>query len=460
MMRNCMKRNWLYLFSLLVFLSGCFVEVPANSKFTAEPSPPTVPTRPVQTSQSKWTEPPRVPTSIPLILTLTDTPSPKPSVIPSLESIPMCGGGGNPVSLNSANGISGTILFQDSSGLRTMGETPLKYGQLPIDPTKNYFVFGLSPDNKWLAYAPYVPHTRDGFNFEYSNVVLFSALGERREVTIDVSAFENELAPGSTIGFTKSNWINSELIYTTLVSSPPSGVNLLTAGYWPKIFDAFSGVSRDDFLDLPDRLPFASFNSIIPYGISPDEKLVLYERLINEKTGIALWNIEKQKILWSSDIELGGFSQFRWTTNSLMVAYSSGLADPANHQVFTLSSDSQKNTLIFDVTLGTVIQEMQWSPDNRYLAMVGFEFPEEKGYRYVLFLYDSQTKQYQFRCPLFSNETESLPNLVWSPDSLFIAYTKQRKGIQLLDVNTGAILDTGIDGKVVGWSDQFPVNLP
>jgi WD40 repeat protein len=351
--------------------------------------------------------------------------------------------------------MPGTILYQNGDGIFTMGGKPVHFGQLPVDQTEPYFVFGLSPDGKWLAYSHDENNTPEDLD-KTPFVELLSATGERKKYPLDVSAFESQLVNGSRFaGFSNSEWINNALIATTLVASQPRDTNLSIYINSPKIFNAFSGEARDDFFDLPNRQPLISYNTTQNYGISPDENRVLYERAGGNRTDIALWDVKKRNILWSSALTLGGFSQIRWTSDSRIVAYSNGMVDPADHKVFTLSSDGKENKLVFDITLGAVIQDMIWSPDGRYLVMTGIGISKKNSYE--LFLYDRQEQRYRFRCMLFSAETEPLPDLVWSPESTFIAYTTQENVIQLFNIATGEIKNTEINGKVVGWSAQIPV---
>jgi len=95
-----------------------------------------------------------------------------------------------------------------------------------------------------------------------------------------------------------------------------------------------------------------------------------------------------------------------------------------------------------------------WSPDSRYLVFAD-EVADGN-----LYLYDVQTRQYVYQCPLPGVSNGAL-EFVWSPDQQWIAYSDLPDGsLQLLNVQTGEVIRL-LDGAYpVGWSEIFPVDWP
>jgi hypothetical protein len=205
-----------------------------------------------------------------------DVASPSPFITtPSIvEAIPICQEGGKHNLASTKSGISGTIVYQndDSTGLYTIGGTPITSSQLLANKTQQNVVFGFSPDGRWLAYSPF--DTSSDVKFEQLEMILLSAGGEKIKHVLSTKEFEDELQVGHQLvgvsGY--SYWVNEHMIYTTLYSqsSDPN-----TSGHLsdlPKVLRPFDGKWNHQFLDLPERF----LSEVV--GISPDNSRALYKK--------------------------------------------------------------------------------------------------------------------------------------------------------------------------------------
>jgi WD40 repeat protein len=100
------------------------------------------------------------------------------------------------------------------------------------------------------------------------------------------------------------------------------------------------------------------------------------------------------------------------------------------------------------------ILNISWSPDSKYLALAVRDSDELS----VLF-YDISSGKYISQCPV-AKVNDMWPPLIWSPDSSHIAISQIDSPILILDIFSGDVLELVQHGRVLGWSNKFPVSLP
>ncbi|HKJ38571.1 MAG TPA: hypothetical protein VJ972_07330 [Anaerolineales bacterium] len=413
-------------FVVIVILVGCSV---LNSSKTSTPSP--------TVSQEVNTTPPDV-----------TSPSPVMTLVPASETVSVCPEKGKHVPVSSKSGISGTIIYQndDSTGLYSIGGTPITSSQLLADETQQNVIFGFSPDGKWLAYSPF--DTSSGAKFESFEVILLSADGEKIEHVLSTIEFEDELqVDHQLVGVSGiSYWINSNMLYVTLYSQNPDPN---TSGYisdLPKVFNPFDGEWNNQFLDLPDHVPSGGV------GISPDMSRALYK-----EKGFSLWDYDRKVQIWHEDSLISPFrTLISWSPDGSMAAYASLYDDFSDEPVFVISRDGNFMP-IMNKTIpvpGMIILNISWSPDSQYLALAGRD-----GENLIILVYDVASEKYISQCPV-AKVNGIFPSLVWSPDSSHIAISDIDSPLLVFDVLSGDILELAQHGRALGWSDKFPVTWP
>lgn len=375
------------------------------------------------------------------------TPSSIPISSPVSETVPFCRGSAKPILATNKSGVSGTIIYQNdnSTGLYTLGGTPLSTSQLLSDETQKNLIFGFSPDGKWLAYSPF-SESMDA-EFEQPSLILLSTVGEKVEHTLSTKDFDNELQVGHQfVGISGlSHWINANLIYVSFYSQNP---NPNASGYisdLPKVVNPFSGEWNHQLLDLPERF------SSTAVGISPDASRSLYFG-----NGLSLWDYERKIQIWHDETQTTpSRALIFWSPDSSTVAYAN-LVDPTEDQLLLITREGKPGFILnrtFPVP-GIKIRSISWSPDSHYLALAGLD-----GDNLNILIYDVSLEKYISQCPVaIINDT--WPSLIWSPESSHIAISQINSPIQILDVFSGDILELIQHGRVVGWSDKFPVVWP
>lgn len=383
-----------------------------------------------------------------IITPVVTSPLPTETLLPTIETISTCQGKEKHILDFSKSGISGTIIYQndDSTGLYSIGGTPISGARLLADETQQSVVFGFSPNGKWLAYSPF--DSGSDAKFDQLKVVLLSADGERIESILSTIEFEKELQVGhQLIGVSGySYWINNQMIYGTLYSQNP---DQNTSGYFsdlPKVLDPFHGEWNNRFFDLPGRF----LSDVV--GISPDMSRALYKQ-----QGLSLWDYERNVQLWQDKSLVAPYrALILWSPNSSMAAYAN-LYDPIDDQPVSLITKDGG----FDPILSKVypvpdfgVRNISWSPDSRYLAIAGLD-----GESLNILIYDVFLGKYISQCPV-AELNDIWPALIWSPDSSHVAISQIDSSILVLDVFSGEILEFTQHGRVFGWSDSFPIAWP
>lgn len=382
-------------------------------------------------------------------ITLTVTgPSPAKTLSSTIETMTTCQGAKNHILASNESGIPGTIIYQndDSTGLYTIGGTPLIGSQLLADENQQNVVFGFSPDGKWLAYSPF--DTSSNTNFDELKVILLSADGEKIEHILSTIEFEDELQVGHQLVGVSGNsyWINAKMIYVTLYSQNPDPN---TSGYisdLPKVLNPFDGEWNNQFLDLPGR----SLSDVV--GVSPDMSTALYQ-----EKGISLWDYERKvQVLHDDSLIAPNRALISWSPDSSIAAYAN-LYDVTDDKPVSLITKDGDFKSILSKTMPLPefkIRNISWAPNSQYLALAGLD-----GENLNILIYDLFSGIYIRQCPV-AKLNDSRPSLIWSPDSTHIAISQIDAPILILDAFSGDVLELTRYGRVLGWSDKFPVRLP
>jgi len=365
-----------------------------------------------------------------------------------LATIPVCPKSGVQTTPSTSFGIPGTIIYQNRfQGLYTVGGNPLSYSKLPLSEEEKYSAFGFSPSGEWFAYSPIEYSPANQIIFESPEIVLLSANGERIEHTFSVKRFEDELPiEFHFAGFSGySHWINNTTIYAALysvTSSSPSHIDDTSF----KVLDPFAGIWREDLLEgLPDGTNWS------PKGISPDLTRMLY---IDD--GLVLRDLEKGIDIWHDKDLFAGFGVLMfWSPDSNTVAYANLFDSPEDRTVVLISRDGMAKS-IMGTSLplsGLLVDDLRWSPDGRYIALLVWE-GKDKGES--ILIYDFVAEKYISRCPIPRSE-DTKPNIIWSPDNKYLAYAGLDYPLIIMDVQSGELFQLAENARAVGWSDKFPV---
>jgi hypothetical protein len=393
---------------------------------------------------------------------ITTTITPSPTEGPSVARGPIrtCQGNGEVLPISDDFTIKGTIIYQlieNYSGLYAFGGDPGQQSQLPVDQKEYYRVLGFSPDGKWLAYIP-IPlgafdqlWTRE-FVWEYFDLVLLSDTGEKIEHRMDITQFTLGLSKDeySQQGPAENIWINDHLIYTNLTVIAKEKTEFY--GYFlpnPAVFDPFTGTWHQELIEaLPDddisKIAFSSDMQRAVYFKAPD-RLVLWNLMENE----AIWEYQKS-IRSVSSIEI------KWAPDdSIVLIANQNKEKPMDFEIILLSRDGKVEQKIASWNYPAPSFYpiyIEWSPNSKYVSLSNttlYEFEDE------VYIYDVNSKGYLYRCP-FNNPG----NMIWSPDSRYLAMGEGYESLRILDIEKEEILELVPYGIPVGWSETFPTDWP
>jgi WD40 repeat protein len=241
-------------------------------------------------------------------------------------------------------------------------------------------------------------------------------------------------------------WINDHLIYTNLMVITKEKTELY--GYRlhnPAIFDPFTGTWHQELIEaLPDddisRIAFSSDMQRALYYKAPD-RLVLWNLMENE----AIWEYQKS-IRSVSSIEI------KWAPDDSMVLIANmNKENTRDFEIFLLSRDGKVEQKI--ASRNYPIQRfypiyIEWSPNSRFVALSSHELFDNEVY-----IYDVNSKGYLYRCPF-----NSPGNMVWSPDSRYLAMGEGYESLRILDIEKEEVIELIPFGIPAGWSATFPVD--
>jgi WD40 repeat protein len=439
---------------LLVLLFSCTAPGPIT-KAPISPTQSATNTMSIIASTSKVTYTPESATQTPNSSS-SKQPTPTHASIQTEEAISVCTENRAFLPPTDDFGISGTIVYQHYN--------PLIQSQLPITQTAEYEVYGFSPDGKWLAYAPVTRHSTlqrysvDAIEKITGTIVLetpfinlLSASGEQVEQVFDISNIDAEGYgqewPVSYLRRIYGSWLNNRLLQMELFFDDP--IDPYSSGLVsPKILDPFTGTWQDEFLNALNR----SSEGII--GLSPDTSRVLFEKRINDEyAGFTLQDTSKDQIFWS-DPTLVSPVIIRWSPDSSMVVISYVDVNTAKNHILLLDRNGeQRYELNSGLPLSKFrINDLDWSPDSQLLAMV-----VDDGEKIELYIYDISASRYLYSCPV-----GNFIDLIWSPDSKYIAFSgfEENMPLEIWDMKTGKVVSLIDNAYAVGWSDKFPTVWP
>lgn len=386
-------------------------------------------------------------------INIESTVSPSSTERIATPAVPLCAKNGIQTHASDDFGIQGTIVYRKGRyGLYTVGGDPLVYSKLPVGEEQKYSTFGFSPDGNWFAYSPLEYDSTGELNFESPKIILLSADGKRIEQRLSVEQFSDELQVAHQfMGFSGySYWINNDTIYAALYSMNPDPKTTRHINDLPKILEPFKNIWREDLLrDLPEYAsPFAK-------GISPDMTRMLYM----DRDGLFLRDLETGIDIWhDEDLYAGHGALMFWSRDSQTVAYSN-LLEPSEYRVVVLISRNGKAKPIMGLSAtmpGLYLEDLRWSPDGRYIAILAWEGNEIGD---LVYLYDFKKEKFISRCPI-GKSTDTTPQLLWSPNNEYLSYVALDYPLTIMDIKTGEIIQLADEGRAAGWSDVFPVIWP
>jgi WD40 repeat protein len=420
------------------------------------------------TQMQIWTNTP-VPSVIETVLPPTSTWTSTPQLIENKDEILECSGRGLPQSPNIEFSLPGTIIYLDDSGaIYYLGGAPLKQASLVTD-EQGFDVFGVSPDGEWLAYSQKEPSTDIAFPVTRT-LTLLSSGGEKIEQTLDITEFLSEIADDEHLdGFNEniSYWINNNLIYTAIDTAKTNPSGPITSHDLIKIFDPFAAQWKNNILNtLPNWSSYWEMedNSV---ALSPDLSRAMYM----SDSGLVLRDLEKEFNLWTEVSYMDKLYSgvlMRWNPDGTLVAVApwNWFGDQAPPLVMTRDGMEQRwiGNEEFPYTYGpSFVRALSWSPDGKMLALAGLSNQSNNIEPYI-YIYDYQTNQFVFRCPIVRKEGDLPQKIIWSPDGNYLAYAfldyPEGNPLQVMDLRSGELFELAQNAKIVGWSYKFPVELP
>lgn len=341
--------------------------------------------------------------------------------------------------------FTGRIIYQTAQNGRTYGLYTIDYaaseeGKLLTDENQEVSVFGVSPDGKWLAYSPITRGIDEKRLLDSPVVILLNSNGKRLVHPFDMQMFSTHLKNGYRwFSFGSSRWINNKFIISTLSGYDPDHTPS-RADLFTKIIDPFQGTWEQNLMkNIPE--PFMSPE----IDFAPDMSRVAYTDI----EGLKLWDI-RQGTLLAVDEKLAGVTNLtiRWSPDSASVVYT-GFGLPDHQTVRRMSRDGMITNIETPDPIASP-QILTWSPDGRYFAVKSIDQGKN------IYIFDTMKDVFLFKCAI----PDDVVSLVWSPNSLMLAYSGLETPLHILNILDGIVIDTQKNANVVGWSDQFPKNIP
>lgn len=379
--------------------------------------------------------------------------------IPQLdETIPSCENHQDPSPLSSLEGVEGLLYYGNTVLDRwfVLSGTPLESRPVRI-PNVDVDFFSVSENEEWLLAYSRVPKALDGGS-QYP-FYLLSKGGEVFKRKLDLTqmtAIAGQNLKLAQFRYWKIEWVTDEIIKVrgAYGESPNPIIPILIYQY----FD----IERDTWVNepieaIPDRRPNAWVD------LSPDLTRVLY---LTEKSDFALWDNENNQQLWSDFL---GSSQLppyaQWSPDNRKVAF---WTDGYPFQVQLLDRDGNGYQRIQNPGYDDVENEFQpyrgffaWSPNGRYLAISGFIYNGQTGFRAaMLYVYDMEQEKFTYRCPMGdSNPRTVSSNVLWSPDGRFIVPENSQSDtvpFRIYDIENKQVYQVEPEGfAAIAWVKSF-----
>jgi Tol biopolymer transport system component len=354
--------------------------------------------------------------------------------------------------------ITGAIAYKDGEldGFYTLGGSPFILSRLPIlgkegDEWRG-ILFGFSPNGEWLSYAPIVGEIGPiDVKHEVLRIGSLSFNGMKIENDVDVDEFDAILPDNKpSIGWFVNRWINDGLIHSTLAYRE-NGQMMIS--HFNSVLNPFDGKWRDELIT---GLPGSTRKDGAFY--SPDMTRVIYLR---KKHGLVLRDINIDDQIWVDNDFIsiyGGIVE--WAPDSSLTAYRNvGTSD----EIFIMDRNGNNVTDIVDGLSDPVKPRtgsvFRWSPVDHQLAFTVFQggIINQK----TLYIYDVNTNDIVYSCPLYQSEREGDIDFYWSPDGRQIAYSYfHYDPLIVIDIQTGQVFKLVDKAIIHGWSGKFPAILP
>jgi hypothetical protein len=81
--------------------------------------------------------------------------------------------------------------------------------------------------------------------------------------------------------------------------------------------------------------------------------------------------------------------------------------------------------------------------------------------RLEIFVYDKNSSSFIIRCPIYPESGWTIPELFWSLDNRYIVYSTRRSSpVNVIDLQSGQVVQIIDHGEVTGWSRVFLIEPP
>lgn len=374
------------------------------------------------------------------------------------ETVPVCLNGEKPASMADLPDIPGIIFYTDEqrAHLFALSNHQVQTVKLTLpDPDINNFTF--SKNNRYILAYQYNPEEIQ--ESQKYPVWVISNQGEMSQIDLDMSMM-NKVAIKTFTSLVSLQrwtfaWVNDDIVKVTAeYGETKEGGN---GNYLYDFYDFSAGNWwKNSLQNLPGRLPYRWID------LAPDGSHLLF---VDETFNLKNWDIDHKRSIWTKAImpfiQLPPESQ--WSNDSKAVIYT---AIPDNN-LNLLFVDEGKHTTIRELVFSSshknfVPYNFRWSPDNRLLAISGTIYDDQdNSQKTMVYLYDTETGQYIYRCPL--GETGPWSNgmdILWSPDGNYIvplASFDDKIPFRLYDLKSKLVYQIAEAGiAAFGWTDQFP----
>ncbi len=374
------------------------------------------------------------------------------------EIVPVCLNGEKPASMADLPDIPGTIFYTDEKRVHlfALNNHQVQAVKLKLpDPDINNFTF--SKNNEFIMAYQYNPEEIQ--KSQKYPVWVISNQGEVNQLDLDMSMM-NKVAIktfSSLVSLQRwtFTWVNDRVVKVTAEYGETK-----EGGNGNYLYDFYDLSARNwwknHLQNLPGRLPYRWID------LAPDGSHLLF---VDETFNLKNWDIDQKQSTWTKAItpfiQLPPESQ--WSHDSKAVIY----AAIPDSKLKLLFSEEGKLTTICELVFSSAYKSFvpyyfRWSPDSRLLAISGTIYDDQDNtHKTMVYLYDTETSQYIYRCPLGeTGQGSSGMDILWSPDGDYIVPLTSFDDtipFRLYDLKSKLVYQVAEAGfAAFGWTYQFP----
>jgi len=325
--------------------------------------------------------------------------------------------------------LQGRIVTKANDSNKLVVFPPDEYFSNELSNIYGNAVLGISPDSQWLVYE--LDDTPENF----ITIAGFSSITDTRWTT-QIPAIARDISHWTY-------WMDDERLVFNIYLENPIVVNM------------FTGEMED--VDVRHTEFYLDDSPTILLSRSLD-RVIAYRNLPEEPPSIVLWDLPSKTELWriyiTTEVAIRILTQTSPTGEKIAVSGSlEPFVDPIFLDLFLVDWDGNvmQLTTLRDAGLTTsLIEQIQWSPNGRYLAFWLNEF---------LAVYDTTTQVVTDYCVRTSDSMSFSPH--WSPNSQQIVFNGDAPPpgsgpIIVVDIVKGSAVEIQENGYYVeGWMSDM-----